>query len=120
MKLREQCRLHAGARLVARPELVAERLDHVVGCNTDMHCAALDHLQHGIENTCHRAERLVLAFVEAAQPVKVAEQLVGAVDQMHDESVGFSRRVGSWHKNDWSIEKVSYWITGRLECVPLL
>ncbi len=87
MKLREQRRFHAGARLVARPERVAERLDDVIGCDADVRRSGLDHLQNRIEHADHRAEGLILAFVEAAQAVKVAEQLVRAVDQMNDDAV---------------------------------
>ena len=84
MELRPQRRLDALPGLVARPELVAERLDHVVGGNADVGRALLDHLEHRLQHTDHRAERPVAALSEAAQAVEMAEQLVGAVDQMDD------------------------------------
>ena len=74
--------LDAVAGLVVGPEVVAERLDHVVGGDAEVGGAALDHLEHGVQHAGHGAERLVLALVEAALPVEVAEQLVGAVDDV--------------------------------------
>ena len=91
MKLRQQRRLDALAGLVAGPQAVAERLDDVVGRDADVRLAALDHLQHRLQHADHRAERPILALVESAQAVEVAEQLVRAVDQMnHDRVVGVS------------------------------
>ena len=87
VELREQCALHALARLVAGPEIVAEGLDDVIGRHTDVSRSRLDHLQHGVQHAGHGAEGRILALVEAAKAVEVAEQLVGAVDEMDDHAV---------------------------------
>jgi len=44
----------------------------------------LNHLQHRIQDADHRTEGPVLALVEATQAVKVAEQLVGPINEMDD------------------------------------
>ena len=77
-------RLDALAGLVARPQVVAERLDDVIGGDADVRGALLDHLQHRVQHADHRAERPVLALVEAPQAVEVTEQLVRPVDEMDD------------------------------------
>jgi hypothetical protein len=84
MKLLPQRRFDAVAGLVPRPQVVAERLDDVVGRDADVRCAAFDSLQYGVEDAEHGAERFVLPLAEAAQTVEVTEQLVGAVDEMDD------------------------------------
>ena len=88
MKLRPQRGLDAVAGLVAGPEVVAERLDDVIGRDADVRGAAFDHLEHGVEHAEHGAEGLVLPLVEAAQAVEMTEQLVGAVDEMDDHVWG--------------------------------
>ena len=60
MELRAQRRVDAVAGLVAGPEVVAERLDDVVGRDADVRRARLDHLQHRVEHADHGAERLVV------------------------------------------------------------
>ena len=84
MELREEGWLDAGRGLAARPELVAERLDDVVGGDADVALALLDHLEHRLQDADDGTERSVLALVEAAQAVEVAKELVGAVDEMND------------------------------------
>ncbi len=84
MELREQRSLDAGASLVVRPEQIAKRFDHVVGGDTEVRVAALDHVEHVVQNTDDGAVRAVHAFVEPAQPVKVTEELVGTVDEVND------------------------------------
>jgi hypothetical protein len=64
----------------------------VVGGDADVRRALLDHLEHRLQHADHRAERPVAALGEAAQAVEVAEQLVGAVDQMDDHRQILSRR----------------------------
>ena len=44
----------------------------------------VDHLEHGLQNADDGAVGAVHAFVEPAQPVEVTEELVGAVDEVHD------------------------------------
>ena len=85
MELRPQRRLDALAGLVAGPQIVAERLDDVIGRDADVRRAALDHLAARCCSTpSDGAEGLVLPLAEAAQAVEVTEQLVGAVDEMDD------------------------------------
>src|SRR3954471_21923227 len=84
MKLREQRALDTGSRLVTGPELVAKRLDHVIGADTDVGVASLDHLQHALQHADDGTVRPILALVESAQPVEMPKQLVGAVDEMND------------------------------------
>ena len=55
MELREQRRLDALAGLVARPEVVAERLDDVIGRDADVRRALLQHLQHRVQHADARA-----------------------------------------------------------------
>ena len=88
MELREQRRLDAGAGLVAGPEAVAKRLDDVIGRDADVRRSLLDHLQHRLQHADHGAEGPVLPLREAAQAVEVAEQLVGAVDEVNDHGDG--------------------------------
>ena len=49
-ELREQVGLDARAGLVAGPQAVAERLDHVIGRDGDVRRAAVDHAEHGRDN----------------------------------------------------------------------
>ena len=84
LELRAQRAVDAGAGLVARPEVVAERLDDVVGRDADVRRSGLEHLQHGVQHAGRGAERLIVALAAAAAAVEVAEQLVGAVDEVDD------------------------------------
>ena len=76
--------IDAGAGLVARPEVVAEGLDDVIGRDADVRRAGLEHLQHGVQHAGRGAERLTVAPAAAAAAVEMAEQLVGAVDEVDD------------------------------------
>src|SRR2546427_7321396 len=58
----------------------------VVGRHTDVSGPLLDHLQDGVQHAAHRAEGRILARGGAAAAVELAEQLVGAVDEMNDHS----------------------------------
>src|SRR3954454_11045867 len=86
MELLEEGTLDALASLVVWPELVPERLDHVVGRHAEVRRTTLDHLEHGVQHARDGAEWLVLALVEAALAVEVAEELVGTVDEMDDHA----------------------------------
>ena len=86
MELRPERAIDAFAGLVVGPELVPERLDDVIGGDAEVGGALLDHLEHGVQQAGDGAEGLVLALVEAAQAVEMAEQLVGAVQDMDDHS----------------------------------
>ena len=81
---RSKRRIDAVAGFVAGPQLVAKRFDDVIGRDADVRGAFLDHLQHRMQHAIDRAQRPVLALVEAAQAVEMTEQLVGAVDEMND------------------------------------
>src|SRR6266853_3158365 len=87
MKLREQCRLDAVTGLVVGPKSITEGFDDVIGRNSQMRRSFLDHLQHGMEHAVYGAEGSIVALAEAAQTVEVAEQLVGAVNEMNDHAV---------------------------------
>ncbi len=91
VKLTEQGRLDPVARLVLWPEIVAERLDDMIGRDAEVRRAAFNHLQHGIQYAEHGAEGSVVTLVEAAQTIEVSEQLVGAVDEMNDHQSGIGR-----------------------------
>src|SRR5437764_13962040 len=82
LKLRQQVGLDSFAGLVVGPEIVAERLDDVIGGDTDVRRTGLDHLQHRVQYARDGAEGFVLALVPAALAVEVAEQLIRSVDQV--------------------------------------
>lgn len=86
MELSKQRGLDAFAGLVAGPQLVAERLDDMIGGDAQVRGAALDGLEHGVEDAEHGAERRILALVEAAQAVEMTEELVSAVDEVNDHA----------------------------------
>jgi hypothetical protein len=44
----------------------------------------VDHLEHGLQHADDCAVWPVFAFVEPAQAVKVTEEFVSAVDEVHD------------------------------------
>ena len=88
MELRQQGRLDAFAGFVVGPQLVAERLDHVIGGDADVRRAGLEHLRDGAEHAGDRAERAVAFLFRAPVAVEMAEQLVRAVDEMNDHRAG--------------------------------
>src|SRR6185436_985015 len=74
------------AGLVPGPEVVAERLDDVVGRDAHVRGAGLEHLEDAVQDAGGggvRALRLRLA-ARASQAVELAEQLVRAVDEVDD------------------------------------
>ena len=73
---------HAGTGLVARPQLVAERLDDVVGGHTQMRDAAFEHGQHARDNAPGGAEADTVGGLARRHPEVMAEQFVGAVDEV--------------------------------------
>jgi hypothetical protein len=44
----------------------------------------VDPVEHGLQHADDSAVRSVLAFGEPAKPVEMTEQLVGAVDEVHN------------------------------------
>src|SRR6266850_5581392 len=84
MELRPERGIDALAGLVAEVELVAEGFNDVIGRHPDVRGSRLDHLEHGSDHPRDRAEGSVLALVESAEAVEVAEELVGAVDEVND------------------------------------
>ena len=75
----QQKRVHARARLVPRPQLIAERLDDVVGRHADVAGAALDHAEHGAHDPPGCGHLTPAAVDVRRQGEEVAKQLVGAV-----------------------------------------
>ena len=85
MELAPQGAVHSLARLVARPEVVAERFDDVVRRDADVRRAAFQHLGDGVEHARDRAEGRVL-LLRPPDPVELAEELVGPVDEVDDHA----------------------------------
>ena len=79
----KQLRRHAAARLVAGPQVVAERLDHVVGGDADVGRALLEHPQHRAEHATDRRDLHAVGVEVRRHAEVVAEELVGAVDEVH-------------------------------------
>jgi hypothetical protein len=87
LELREQRRVDARARLVAGPQPVAERLDDVVGGHAYVAGAGVDHAEHRIEHAAHRTHFAAIGIARRRHRVIVAEQLVGAVDEVDVHAV---------------------------------
>src|SRR5207248_7290551 len=75
-------------------------LDDVIGRHTDVRRSLLDHLQHRMQDADHGAKGPILALVDAAKAVEVAEQLVRAVHEMNDRApvTQSGRRRGRHHR----------------------
>ncbi len=82
-ELRPQRRLDALAGLVAGPQVVAERLDHVVGGHPDVRRAVVEHALHRGQHAAHRAHLHARRVARRRHGEVVPEELVGAVDEMH-------------------------------------
>ena len=93
VELRQQQRVHASARLVRRPHVVAERLDDVVGRDPDMGRAVLQHREHRLDDAAGRADLDAVA-VQMSGPRRVVlpEDLVGPVDEMNDHAPSLAQR----------------------------
>ncbi len=81
-ELREQLRVHALTGLVAGPELVAKRLDHVIGRDTDVGRTSFEHHQHGAHNAARRRHLHAVRVEVGRNGEVVTEQLVGSVDEV--------------------------------------
>jgi hypothetical protein len=86
VELGAQRGLDSCAGLVAGPQAIPERFDHVIGRDAEMSRTALDHLQHRLEHADDGAERTVYALIEAPQAVEMPKELVGAVDCVNDHA----------------------------------
>src|SRR5690606_9766126 len=62
----------------------AEGFDDVIGGDAQMRGAFLEHLQHRAEHAIDGGMGLVLALVEAPLAVEMAEEFIGAVEQVDD------------------------------------
>ena len=83
LELGVEHRVDALARLVVRPERVPERFDDVVGGHAEVGRAAFEHSQDGPDDAADRSELLRPLSVErGGRGQEVAEQLVGAIDQV--------------------------------------
>jgi tetratricopeptide (TPR) repeat protein len=80
-ELAEQLWVEPGRGLVGRPQAVAERLDDVVGGHPQVGHALLEQPQHRPEHAAGGRHLGPLGRAVRRDPVVVAEQLVGAVDQ---------------------------------------
>ena len=63
----------------------------MIGGDTHVRRPLLDHLQDAVEHTDDRAQRPIFALGEAAQAIKMAKKLVGAVDEMNDHAAILKR-----------------------------
>ena len=68
--------------LVAGPQVVAERLDDVVGGDADVGGAVLEQLEHRAGDPAGRRHLPAVVGEVGRQGEVVAEQLVGAVDEV--------------------------------------
>ncbi len=87
-ELGQQLAGHPRRRLVAGPQVVAERLDHVVG----RHPHVRRPVRHELEQRAEHPDRRPLVEVAVVGGEVVAEQLVGAVDEV-DVHAGTDRTV---------------------------
>jgi hypothetical protein len=55
----------------------------MIGCNSNVSCAALDHGQNGSQDSAYRADFLVVHICRSGYGEKVPEQLICPVNQVH-------------------------------------
>src|SRR5437867_44664 len=72
-------RVHAFTGLVARPEVVAERLDDMVCRYTDMSDTGLEHAKHATKYAASGPNLLAPGIHVRGESVEVAKQLVSTV-----------------------------------------
>jgi len=87
MKLREQLGLDARARFVAGPEIVAERLDDVVGRDAEVCGAALEHAEDRAQHADDGADFVAVRVGLPRHGIEVPEQLVRAVEEMNSQTL---------------------------------
>ena len=78
-----QIGIDAFTRLVPGPQVVAERLDDVVGGHADVGGPLPQQLQHRADHPPHRGHLVPGRVAMGRRAEEVAEQLVGPVDQVH-------------------------------------
>src|SRR2546430_2623061 len=83
MKLRQQLRFYALARFVSGPEVVAERLDDVIGRDAEVGCATLEHALDRAQYSHDGRDLVAIAALLPRHRVEMAEQLVCAIEQMN-------------------------------------
>ena len=81
-ELGEELGRGAVAGLVAGVEIVAEGFDDVVGGDAEVGGAFFDHLEHGGEDASDGGDLHALLVLHGRKGVEVAEELVGAVDEV--------------------------------------
>jgi len=86
VKLCEQCALDPGARLVTRPQFVAEGFNDVIGGHTDVCRAVLDHFRRHVQHARDSAKRRI-GFMKAPQTVEMPEEFVSPVDKVNNHRV---------------------------------
>ena len=82
-KLGPEIRLDAFPGFVVRPELIAKRLDHLIGGDTKMSGAFLDHAKDGGDYTANCRDFLAGAIAHRGQRVIVPKKLVGSINQVN-------------------------------------
>jgi hypothetical protein len=73
MKLIEESRIDAVASLVAGPEAIAERFDDVIGGDTDMRRATVDHPENGADDAADRGDLPSVRVTSGRECVEVPE-----------------------------------------------
>src|SRR5689334_4744026 len=101
MELREQVRLDPGAGLVAGPQVVAKRLDDVIGGDAEVASPALEHAEHRSQDADDRGDFLAVTALLVRHRVEMPEQLVGAVEEMNPQCGCCWRRrsAASWSRS---------------------
>ena len=93
-ELGPELRSHLGTRLVAGPQVVAKRLDDVIGGDPDVGDALGEERRHRPEHAPRRSHLGPVVGSRGRPAEELAEELVGAVDQvdLHGASLPGARR----------------------------
>src|SRR5438034_3599842 len=81
-ELCEQARIDPLTRLVPRPEIVAEGLDHVIGRDADVRNSRFKHPSNTSQHSPRRRDLLTPPARMRRHSVEVAKKLVGAIDEV--------------------------------------
>src|SRR5207237_5140048 len=79
MKLRQQLRFYALARFVSGPEVVAERLDDVIGRDAEVGCATLEHAQDRAQYPHDGRDLVAIAALLPPRRHAMADQLASDI-----------------------------------------